>query len=106
MPKYLVEVSYSTDGVRGLMKEGGSSRVEMVDKMMANLGGRLESMHFAFGSGDAYVIAELPENSDMAALAMTVGATGAASLKTTVLMSPEEVDAASQKSVDYRAPGA
>jgi uncharacterized protein with GYD domain len=105
MPKYLWEVNYTSDGVRGVMKEGGTSRVETIDKLIANMGGSLECFYFAFGDCDGYLIADMPENSDVAAVAMTVGAAGAATVKTTVLLTPEEIDTASKKSVDYRPPG-
>ena len=105
MPKYLFEVSYTAEGVGGVRKEGGSSRKTMVEKLVQNLGGTLENFYFAFGDHDVYLIADLPSNTDVAAVSMTVGATGAATVKTVVLMTPEEVDEAAQKTVDYRAPG-
>jgi len=58
-----------------------------------------------FGDHDAYVIAELPDNEAAAAVALTVNASGGATTKTIVLLTPEEVDAAAQRSVAYRAPG-
>lgn len=105
MSKYLCEASYTPEGMRGLLKEGGSSRRTMVEKLAANMGGSLESFYFAFGDNDVYLIVDVPSNADMAAIAMTVGASGAVSIKTSVLLSPEEVDGASEKTVEYRAPG-
>ena len=105
MPKYLWEVRYTVDGMKGVLKEGGSGRREMVEKLAANMGGTLESMHFAFGDVDAYIIADMPGDLDVAAVAMTVGAAGAASVRTVKLMTPEEVDEAKQKTVEYRGPG-
>lgn len=105
MSKYLCEASYTPEGMRGLLKEGGSSRRTMVEKLAANMGGSLESFYFAFGDNDVYLIVDVPSNVDMAAIAMTVGASGAVSIKTSVLLSPEEVDGASEKTVEYRAPG-
>jgi uncharacterized protein with GYD domain len=72
---------------------------------LEGLGGSLESFHFGFGEADAYVIGELPDNEAAAAVAIAVNASGGATVKTTVLLTPEEVDSAAQKSVDYRAPG-
>ena len=69
------------------------------------VGGSLESFHFGFGEHDAYVIAEMPDNESAAAVALSVNASGGASTKTIVLLTPEEVDAAAQRSVGYRAPG-
>ena len=105
MAKYLWEVSYTADGMKGILKEGGTSRRAMVEKLTQNMGGTLESFYFAFGDNDVYIIADMPSNVDVAAVAMTVGASGAAGVKTVVLLSPEEVDEATHKAVDYRPPG-
>lgn len=105
MSKYLWQVSYTPEGMKGILKEGGTSRRTMVEKMAANLGGTIESFHFAFGDDDVYLIGDFPSNVDVAAVAMTVGASGAASVKTTVLLTPEEIDQATHKVVEYRAPG-
>jgi uncharacterized protein with GYD domain len=91
--------------MKGVLKEGGTARREMVEKLVANLGGTVEGFYFAFGDDDVYVIAEFPDNATAASVSMTVGASGAASVKTVVLLSPDEVDAATKKSVDYRPPG-
>lgn len=105
MARYLWEVRYTADGMKGVMKEGGSSRREMVEKLAANMGGTIESFNFAFGENDAYIIAEMPSDIDVAAVSMTVGASGAASVRTVKLMAPEEIDQAIQKTVEYRPPG-
>jgi uncharacterized protein with GYD domain len=105
MPKYLIQASYTTEGVKGVQAGGGSARVAAVTAALESVGGRLESFHFGFGDHDAYVIAEAPDNVSAAAVAITVNASGGAVAKTTVLLTPEEVDAAAQKSVGYRAPG-
>jgi uncharacterized protein with GYD domain len=106
MSKYLLEVNYNAKGVAGVMKEGGVGRRDMVEKLLANMGGTLESFHFAFGERDAYVVAEVPSNVDAAAISMAVGSAGAATCNTVVLLTPEEIDQASQRMVEYRAPGA
>jgi uncharacterized protein with GYD domain len=105
MAKYLWQVNYTQEGMQGVLKEGGTGRREMIEKLAANMGGTIESFNFAFGDNDIIIIGDFPSNVDVAALAMTVGAAGAASLKTTVLLTPEEIDQATKKSVDYRAPG-
>jgi len=106
MPKYLIEASYTLEGIRGVQSAGGSSRREAVSKVAESVGGTLESMYFAFGDRDVYTIVDLPDNEAAAAVALTVNASGAVNLKTTVLMTPEEVDAAARRSVEYRPPGA
>ena len=105
MPKFLIEASYTLDGVKGVQSAGGTSRREAVAQVAESVGGRLESFHFAFGDHDAYVIVDLPDNESAAAVALTVNATGAATVKTVVLHTPEEVDAAAKRSVEYSPPG-
>ena len=105
MPKYLIEASYTREGIEGVMRVGGSSRVAAVEEAVRSVGGELESFHFAFGDHDAIVIVEAPDNEAAAAIALTVNAAGGAVSKTTVLLTPEEVDAAAERSVAYAAPG-
>ena len=106
MAKYLWKVSYTQEGVQGLLKEGGSGRRDMVEKLTAGLGGSLEAFYFAFGEDDVFVIAELPDNIAAAAIGLTVAGAGAVTSKTVVLLTPEEIDRATQQTVSYRAPGA
>ena len=105
MPKYLVQVNYIGEGIKGLLKEGGTSRRIAADNLIKSVGGTMEAFYYAFGETDVYVIAELPDNASMAALALTLGASGAVTNKTTVLMTPEELDDAVKMSPSYRAPG-
>ena len=105
MPKYLFQANYVGEGVKGLLKEGGSSRRAAVEKAAQSLGGKLEAFYYAFGDIDAYVIVDLPDNATATALALTVNSSGVTVVKTTVLMTPEDVDAAVKKSPSYRAPG-
>lgn len=105
MPKYLIKASYTAQGVEGVMKEGGSGRVKAVSSVMEGLGGSLEAFYFAFGGTDAYVIVDAPDNETAAAVAMSVNGSGAVKSETVVLLTPEQMDAAAQKSVDYRPPG-
>jgi uncharacterized protein with GYD domain len=105
MPKFLFQTSYSPEGVQGVRSEGGSSRRDVAAQVAESLGGRLESFHFAFGDRDAYVVIDLPDNESAAAVALTINATGAVSVKTSVLLTPEEIDEAAKRSVDYRPPG-
>jgi uncharacterized protein with GYD domain len=105
MPKFLFEASYTLDGVKGVQREGGSGRRDAVASVAESVGGRLESFHFAFGDRDAIVICDLPDNESAAAIALTVNATGGATVRTVVLLTPEEVDEAAKRSVEYRPPG-
>jgi uncharacterized protein with GYD domain len=105
MAKFLVKASYSAEGAKGVQSAGGSSRRDVIAKMAEGLGGSLESFYFAFGETDAYVVLDLPDNRTAAAASMAVNAAGAATSEVVVLLSPEDVDAAAQLSVDYRSPG-
>jgi uncharacterized protein with GYD domain len=100
----MVQGSYSVDGIKGVLVDGGSQRVAEVERMIAAAGGNLEVMYFTFGSDDFVIIAEGTDNIATAALTMTVAASGAASVKTTVLLTPEEIDAAREVSVVYHPP--
>jgi uncharacterized protein with GYD domain len=105
MPKFLVVASYSPQGLEGVMRTGGTARRDAVDKAIVDLGGTMESFHFAFGEGDAYVIAELPDNVAAAALGIAVSSTGMASTRTVVLLTPEEIDRATRTEIHYQPPG-
>jgi uncharacterized protein with GYD domain len=106
MPRYLVSASYTAEGAKGLLKGGGgTARRSAVQQMLQSIGGELEAMYYAFGEDDAYVIFEAPDNISAAAIALTVNAAGAATTKTAVLLTPEEVDRAAKKTVTYRPPG-
>ena len=104
MPKYLYQVSYTQEGLKGLLKEGGSQRREAVENMVTALGGSLEVFYYAFGDADLYFIVDMPDDTSVTAASLTVGASGAASIKTTVLIPPETVDDATGKAVNYRPP--
>ena len=105
LPKYLFKVSYTTQGARGVAEEGGTGRRDAAEQATESLGGSLESFYFAFGEDDAYVIADLSDNETAAAVALAVNGSGGAVLQTVVLMTPEELDAASKKRVDFRPAG-
>ena len=105
MPKFLVEATYTSEGVKGVQQAGGSSRRDAVAKTVESVGGTLESFHFGFGHHDAYVIVDVPDNEAAAAVAITVGASGGARVHTVVLLTPEQVDAAAKLSVTYTPPG-
>jgi uncharacterized protein with GYD domain len=105
MPKYLYQASYTADGTKGLLKEGGSKRRAMVEEMTKAAGGKIEAFYFAFGDSDVYLIVDAPDHATAAAISLAVNASGAVTLKTTVLLTPEEVDQAAKKTVKYRSPG-
>ena len=105
MPKYLIQANYVGEGLKGLIKEGGSSRRAAVEKLFASVGGKVEAYYYAFGDTDLFVIGDVPDNISAAALSLIVNAAGAATSKVTVLLTPEEIDAAAKKTPSYRPPG-
>jgi uncharacterized protein with GYD domain len=105
MAKYLVEARYTAEGAKGLAREGGTGRRAAAVKAVEGLGGKVESFYYAFGDVDAYVIFDVPDNVSAAALSLAVGQSGGINTKTVVLITPEEMDQAGKKAVDFRPPG-
>ena len=106
MPKYLVKASHTREGLQGLMNEGGTARRDAISAGITALGGAMETFLYAFGDDDLCVILDVPDQITMAAIALTVGASGAGTVSTTVLLTPEEIDQAVQKSFNYQPPRA
>ncbi len=105
MPKYLFEAQYTAAGAKGVAHEGGTGRRAVIAKMTEGAGGKLESFYYAFGGVDLYAIADMPDNVSAAAVALAVNQSGGATVKTIVLITPEDMDKAGKKVVDYRPPG-
>src|SRR5438445_12673862 len=100
MGRYLFQASYSAEGIKGVLKEGGTGRRTAVEAALKSLGGKLEGFYYAFGDTDVFVLVDGSDNTTAAAVAM-----GAAHLraptngKTTVMTTPEALDAAGQKTM-------
>ena len=105
MAKYLLVASYTAEGAKGVMKDGGTKRRQAAEAAIKSAGGTLEAFYFAFGENDAYVIVDAPDNASVAGMSLTIGGSGAVHTKTVVLLTPEEIDQASKKSTTYTAPG-
>jgi len=105
MPKYLFQGSYTPEGFRGLLDEGGSKRREAAEQALKSVGGTLEAFYFSFGDNDFYIIVDLPDNVSTTAVSFVGNVSGSFHIKTIVLLTPEEVDEAIKKSVDFRPPG-
>lgn len=106
MAKYLFQASYTPEGVKGLMKDGGSKRRTAATAALASVGGRLESIYFALGEHDVVGIADMPDNVSAVALSMAVNASGALVSRMTALLTPEEMDEAARRTTTFKAPGA
>ena len=105
MAKYLACASYTTDGVKGLMKDKATGRRAAVAKLAESAGGKVEAFYFAFGADDVVSLVELPDNASAAAFSLAVNAGGLAKLSITPLLTAEEMDGGIAKSVSYRPPG-
>ena len=105
MAKFLSQSKYSTDGLKGLLKEGATGRKEAIEKLISSVGGRIESFYYAFGDTDLFMICDMPDNASAVAASLIVNASGAATTTLTPLLTPDDVDAATKKTADYRPPG-
>jgi uncharacterized protein with GYD domain len=105
MPKYLVVASYTAEGVKGVLKDGGSKRRQAAESALKSVGGKVDAFYFAFGEHDVYAIIDAPDNVSIAAASLAIGASGAVQTKTVVLLTPEEIDQATKKTASYQAPG-
>jgi uncharacterized protein with GYD domain len=106
MPKYLITATYATEGVRGVIRDGGTGRRRAIEKLFQEAGGQLGELYFAFGEEDVYCFGDLPDNETAAGIAMTINADGRTKVRTTVLLTPEQIDTATRANVEYAAPGA
>jgi uncharacterized protein with GYD domain len=105
MARYLVQGSYTADGAKGLLREGGTKRVKAVEDAIKSLGGKLEAFYFAFGETDTFVIVDVPDSVSIAALSLAFSASGRGRIRTTALVTPAEIDEAVKRKIAYRAPG-
>jgi len=105
MPRYLFIANYASEGVKGVLAKGGTARRTAIEKAVTDLGGRMESFDFAFGEDDVYTIIDVKDNTAAASLALTVNSDGRTRVRTVVLITPEEIDAAGHQKVSYAPPG-
>ena len=105
MPKYMISANYTAQGMEGVRSAGAKSRIDAVSSMLEAMGGRLESFHFAFGDTDVFAIAEVPDDEAAAAVAIAINTSGAVNVRTTKLLTVEQVDEALRRTVNYQPPG-
>lgn len=106
MGRYMFQASYSPEGIKGVLKEGGTGRRTAVEAALKSLGGKLEAFYYAFGDTDVFVIVDGIDDTTAAAFSMGVASAGTVvGIKTTVLLTPEEIDQATKKTMSYRPPG-
>jgi uncharacterized protein with GYD domain len=106
MPKYMFQATYTLEGARGLAKDGAIKRRTVVNEAITKLGGKLDAFYFAFGKSDVVTVVDLPDAAAAAAASLAITAAGGARITTTVLLTPEEMEPATKRTVTYRAPGA
>jgi uncharacterized protein with GYD domain len=105
VPRYLIIANYTAEGAKGLLKEGGSARREAANAAVASVGGTLDAFYYGFGADDLYALVDFPDHAAAAAAALTIGSSGAVTIRTVVLITPEEIDAAAKLTPSYRPPG-
>jgi uncharacterized protein with GYD domain len=105
MGKYLFQGSYTEQGLKGLLKEGGSGRVKAIEQLVKGLGGKLEMFYFAHGSDDFFIVADVPDGVSAIATSLIVNATGTVRVRMTVLITPEDIDQATKITINFRPPG-
>jgi uncharacterized protein with GYD domain len=106
MPKYLLKASYNAEGVKGVMKDGGTKREAAARALVESLGGKVEAFYYTHGDADVVMICEFADSARGLAAVMAVNASGLVTASTTPLITPAEIDAAAKLHGTYRAPGA
>lgn len=106
MPKFLLQVKYTTEGLKGLAGDSASGRRADVQAAVKAVGGKVEAFYFAFGDDDVITILDLPSPVAAAAFSLSTSGSGGVRVKTTPLLTVEEVDQALEIQMQYRAPGA
>jgi len=105
MPKYLMESTYTPEGIRALHKDKAAARKEAVIKLLHSVEGKLEAFYYSMGDRDVIAIVELPDATTAAAVSLTGSATGLYKVTTTPLLSIEDVDRALAHKLTIRGPG-
>jgi uncharacterized protein with GYD domain len=107
MPKYLVEGRYTSEGLKGLAREGSLRRRADIARTIESAGGKLETLYFAFGDADFYIIYDAPDNISAAALSVVANQSGFVTSKIVALLTVDDMDQAIRKSttIEFLPPG-
>ena len=104
MPIYITQGRYTRDAIKGMLIKP-EDRADAVSRLLAKVGGRLIGSYLTFGDYDFLLIAEAPDNTQMAAALLAAGSgAGVTDLKTTVAMTSIEAKGAFAAASDL-APG-
>lgn len=106
MPKFMIQASYTAEGLRGVMRDKASGRKAAVENLASQIGGKVEAVYFVLGEDDVIVLLDCPDNATAAALSATVSASGLVRAKTIPLLTVEEMDQGLSRKIQYKAPGA
>jgi len=101
MPRYLITATYTAEGAKGLLEEGGSGRKTVIEKALKNMGGKLDAMYYAYGETDVVIIVDMPDGISLLSLSLAANASGTVKVKTTPLVTVEEIDAACKNSAAF-----
>jgi uncharacterized protein with GYD domain len=93
MPFYLYRGRYTPVSIRALVEKPQDQEVA-VSMLVEAVGGRLHSLFFAMGQYELVTIAEVPDDSAVAAFALAIGASGIFSegITTRLLTAKEAMD--------------
>jgi uncharacterized protein with GYD domain len=105
MPKYLIQATYTAEGIQGLVGDSASGRRADVQAAVKAVGGKVEAFYYTFGPDDVIIILDLPDNVTAAAVGLTTSGAGGVRVRTTPLLTVEEIDTALEVKMRYRAPG-
>jgi uncharacterized protein with GYD domain len=106
MTRYLFQVAYTPEAWAAQIKSP-QNRLEQIRPAVESLGGKLESMYYAFGEYDVVALADFPDDVSAAAFSLSASAGGAIkSIRTTPLMMVEDGMNAMKKAAGsgYRPP--
>ncbi len=109
MPIYITQGRYTRDAILGMLVKP-EDRANEVSRLLGKVGGRLIGYYVTFGEYDFMSIAEVPDNTQMAAVLLAAGSGGGVTdLRTTVAMSSVEAKgafaAASDLAPSFRSAG-
>ena len=74
MPTYMVLFNYTEQGIRAIDRAAG--RLDGLKTRLVELGGAVEAFYLTMGPYDTVAVLTLPDDETMAALALSLGASG------------------------------
>jgi len=90
MSKFLMQVSMTQDGAKGLARDGGTKRKQAAEQFFKSVGGKLEVFYYAFGDTDVFAIVDFPDNVSAAAISLAGNGAGQAKSKRRYSLHPKK----------------